>query len=95
MTSHHHHPGSAGAAAPGSQPAHPGNATRRAAAVTRQTPATSQAGRSASPSRDMGARSARPRRAQRSPVASLRSGLWQQTGSARPSSRTAARGNMP
>jgi hypothetical protein len=58
-------------------------------------PATSQAGRSASPSRDMDARSARPRRAQGSPAASLRSGLWQQTGSARPSSRTAARGNMP
>ena len=75
MTSHDHHPGSAGGAAPGSQPAHPGNATRRAAAVTRQTLATSQAGRSASPGRDMDARSARPRRAQRSPAASLRSGL--------------------
>jgi len=44
MTSHDHHPGSADGAAPGSQPAHPGNATRRAAAVTRQTSATSQAG---------------------------------------------------
>jgi len=95
MTSHHHHPGSAGSAAPGSQPAHPGNATRRADAVTRQTPAASQAGRSASPGRDMDARSARPRRAQRSPAASLRSGLRHQTGSARPSSRTAARENMP
>ena len=90
MTSRDHHPGSAGGAAPGSQPAHPGNATRRAAAVTRQTPATSQAGRSASPGRDMDVRSARPRRAHRSPAASLRSGLRQQTASARPRSRTAA-----
>ena len=90
MTSHDHHPGSAGGAAPGSQPTHPGNATRRAAAVTRQTPATSQAGRSASPGRDMDVRSARPRRAHRSPAASLRSGLQQQTASARPRSRTAA-----
>jgi len=90
MTSHDHHPGSAGGAAPGSQPAHPGNATRRAAGVTRQTPATSQAGRSASPGRDMDVRSSRPRRAHRSPAASLRSGLRQQTASARPRSRTAA-----
>ncbi len=90
MTSRDHHPGSAGGTAPGSQPAHPGNATRRAAAVMRQTPATSQAGRSASPGRDMDVRSARPRRAHRSPAASLRSGLRQQTASARPRSRTAA-----
>jgi hypothetical protein len=90
MTSHHHHPGSAGGATPGSQPTHLGNATRRAAAVTRQTPATSQAGRSASPGRDMNARSARPRRAQRSPAASLWSGLRRQTASARPRSWTAA-----
>jgi hypothetical protein len=90
MSSHHHHPGSAGGAAPGSQPAHPGNATRRAAAVTRQTPATSQAGRSASPGRDMNARSGRPHRAQRSPAASLRSGLRRQTASARPRNWTAA-----
>jgi hypothetical protein len=90
MTSHHHHPGSAGGAAPGSQPTHPGNATRRAAAVTRHAPATSQAGRSASPGRDMDARSARPRRAQHSPAASLRSALRRQTASARPRSRTAA-----
>jgi len=90
MTSHDRHPGSVGGAAPGSQPGHPGNATRRAAAVTRQTPATSQAGRSASPGRDMDARSARPRRAHRSPAASLRSGLRRQTASARPRSRTAA-----
>ena len=33
MTSHDHHPGSTGGAAPGSQPAHLGNATRRAAAL--------------------------------------------------------------
>ena len=90
MTSHDHHPSSTGGAALGSQPAHPGNAIRRAAAVTRQTPATSQAGRSASPGRDMDARSARPRRAHRSPAASLRSRLRQQTASARPRSRTAA-----
>jgi hypothetical protein len=42
----------------------------------------------------MGARPARPRRAQRSPAASLRSGLRHQAGSARPNSRTAARGNI-
>jgi len=38
----------------------------------------------------MDARSARPRRAHRSPAASLRSGLRRQTASARPRSRTAA-----
>ena len=90
MTSHHHHPSSAGGAVPGSQPAHPGNATRRAA-VTRRAPATSQAGRSASPGRDMNARSGRPHCAQRSPAASsLRSGLRLQTASARPRNWTAA-----
>ena len=90
MTSHDHHLSSTGGAALGSQPTHPGNATRRAAGVTRQTPATSQAGRSPSPGRDMDARSARPRHAHRSPAASLRAGLRQQTASARPRSRTAA-----
>jgi bifunctional DNA-binding transcriptional regulator/antitoxin component of YhaV-PrlF toxin-antitoxin module len=38
--------------------------------------------------------SARPRRTQRSPAASRRPGLRQQTGSARPRSRTAAQGNL-
>lgn len=91
MITHHHHPGSAGGAAPGPQPAHLGNATRRAAAVTRPAQATSQAGRPASPGRDMNARSGRPRRAQRSPAASsLRSGLRRQTASARPRNWTAA-----
>ncbi len=41
MTSHDHHLSSTGGEALGSQPTHPGNPTRRAAAVTRQTPATS------------------------------------------------------
>ena len=92
MTSHDHDSGSTGAPVPGSQPAHQGDATQRAAAVVRQTQATNHTGRSGRPGKGMDGSSARLSRAQRSPSASRRPGSRQRPGSARPRSRAAGQG---
>ncbi len=92
MTSHNHDSGSTGVPVPGSQPAHPGNATWRAAAVVRQTQATNQTGRSGRPGQGTDGSSARLSRAQLPPAASRRPGPRQRTGSARPRSRAAGQG---
>jgi hypothetical protein len=92
MSSHDHDSSSTDRPAPGSQPAHLGNATQRAVVVMRQTQATNQTGRSDSPGRGMDASSADPFRVQRSPAASHRPGARGQKGGTRPRSRIAARG---